>query len=65
MLRKWSARFDYHPNEIIELFAGLGYRCFVTEGGKLRKFAKMNDETKETNFFLHEVAHAAQVGTLT
>ncbi|KKK96345.1 hypothetical protein LCGC14_2663680, partial [marine sediment metagenome] len=27
MLRKWSAKFDYHPNRIIELFESLDYGC--------------------------------------
>lgn len=51
MLRKWAARFGYHPNAIIELFEGLGYRCFRAEGGRLRSFVRMDESTVETNFF--------------
>ncbi|TBR25116.1 FkbM family methyltransferase [bacterium] len=59
MLRKWAAGFGYHPNDIIALFAGLGYRCF--DSG-LEPFAKMDDATTETNFFfLHPDVHAAYI----
>lgn len=50
MLRKWSARFDYHPNDIIALLAGLGYRCQAVTDGGLRPFSLMDDATVETNF---------------
>lgn len=60
MLRKWSAKFGYHPNNIIELLAEAGYQCFVIrEKGKLKKFDRVDDETIETNyFFLHPERHA-------
>ncbi len=62
MLRKWSAKFNYHPNEIIDLFSLLGYRCFYAEGSTLKELAKMTDETVETNFFfLHSEKHASQI----
>ncbi len=51
MLRKWAAPFGYHPNEIIDLLGGLGYRCFTTKGRKLIPFGRMTDKTVETNFF--------------
>jgi FkbM family methyltransferase len=58
MLRKWSAPFGYHPNEIIELLAGLGYRCFTLRSGELVPFARMDESTVETNFFfLHPARH--------
>jgi FkbM family methyltransferase len=60
MLRKWAKKFDYHPNDIIHLLAGLGYACFTADGATLRRFETMADETVETNFFfLHEEAHGA------
>jgi len=60
MLRKWSAKFNYHPNEIIALFAGLGYACFTAKDGRLAEFTRMDEETVETNFFfLHRLKHAA------
>ncbi len=66
MLRKWSARFNYHPNEIIGLFKGLGYRCFAAQGDGLAEFQAITDDTIETNFFfLHGAKHAAQIASLT
>lgn len=58
MLRKWSAKFNYHPNEIINLLATVGYRCFVTKEEQLVEFFSMDENTVETNFFfLHTVKH--------
>lgn len=51
MLRKWSARFNYHPNDIIHFLSSLGYSCFTST---LTPFETMTDSTEETNFiFLH------------
>jgi FkbM family methyltransferase len=63
MLRKWAARFGYHPNEIIAMLEGLGYRCFtVGEGGRLAEFGRMDDATMETNFFfLHRDKHREKI----
>lgn len=58
MLRKWSAAFGYHPNDIIALLAGIGYRCFAAQDGRLVPFAAMDESTMETNFFfLHPERH--------
>jgi FkbM family methyltransferase len=58
MLRKWAKKFDYHPNEIIELFTAIGYRCFVAHEDRLKEFFVMDEETVETNFFfLHSEKH--------
>ena len=59
MLRKWSAKFGYHPNDIIDLFEAIGYQCYViTENEMLRKFDRVDDTTVETNyFFLHNEKH--------
>ena len=29
MLRKWSVKFEYHPNDIIKLFENWRYQCFI------------------------------------
>jgi len=60
MLRKWSAKFGYQPNDIIELLRGLDYECFsVEDGGRLERFAAMEETTTATNFiFLHREKHA-------
>lgn len=65
MLRKWSAKFNYHPNEIIELFKDIGYRCFFVTENKLEEIQIMTDETIETNFFfLHKENHITQIQEL-
>jgi molybdopterin-guanine dinucleotide biosynthesis protein A len=65
MLRKWAAKFNYHPNEIIALFSSLGYRCFYAEGSTLKEITEMTDEAVETNFFfLHSIMHAKNIGEL-
>jgi FkbM family methyltransferase len=62
MLRKWSARFGYHPNEIIDFFRDMNYRCFVLSEGMLQPFPEMTDQTVETNFFfLHTQRHLSMV----
>lgn len=59
MLRKWSAKFGYHPNDIINLFVEIGYNCYgISDKGMLKLFDKVTEETLETNyFFLHKVNH--------
>ena len=59
MLRKWAAKFDYHPNDIINYFIQFGYNCFTANEGKLKIVDKVDDQTIETNFFfLHESKHS-------
>ncbi len=60
MLRKWSARYDYHPNEIINQLARIGYSCWYESEGYFQQLPVMDDATTATNFFfLHEEAHAS------
>ncbi len=63
MLRKWAAKFDYHPNDIIALFEKLGYSCFVIfDKINLRKIEKVDESTSETNFvFLNKDKHNALI----
>ena len=64
MLRKWSAKFDYHPNDIIQYLGKIGYLCFTVQGDKLKSFVEMNEDTLETNFiFLHTEKHAHLIET--
>jgi FkbM family methyltransferase len=59
MLRKWSAKFDYHPNDIIQLFRELDYLCFYGEKDKLINITEVKPTTTATNyFFLHQEKHA-------
>lgn len=65
MLRKWAARFGYHPNDIIDLLAGLGYKPYTAHDGRLAAFGRMTDETRETNFFfLNPARHQDRLATL-
>jgi FkbM family methyltransferase len=58
MLRKWSAKYDYHPNDIIDLFKEYDYECFYAKHKQLVKISQVTEETLETNFFfLHSVKH--------
>jgi FkbM family methyltransferase len=58
LLRKWSKKFGYHPNEVIDLFASLGYKCFSIQEDKLHQLLVMDESTVETNFiFLHTIKH--------
>lgn len=58
MLRKWSAKFNYHPNDIIKLLKNIGYNCYIINKSKLKRIIKVNEATIETNyFFLHKDKH--------
>jgi FkbM family methyltransferase len=58
MLRKWSSKFNYHPNQIIEFLKDLGYTCFSLRKDQLVPFVTMTDSTQETNFiFLNKERH--------
>ncbi len=59
ILRKWSAKFGYHPNDLLDFFAGLGYDCFVIADRALQRFSRVTENTVETNYiFLHTEQHA-------
>ncbi len=65
MLRKWAAKFGYHPNDIIAFFKNMGYNCYVSENGKLQGIDTVTESTMETNFFfLHPTKHAAKIKAL-
>lgn len=58
LLRKWTKCFNYHPNDVIELFKEQNYSCYVIADSKLRPCEAVTDDTIETNFFfLHNEAH--------
>lgn len=51
MVRKWSIKFNYHPNEIIEFMKKFGYEeCYAISEKGLRLIGEMDDLTVETNF---------------
>lgn len=65
ILRKWSAKFNYDPNNIFELLREQGYQAFVVNDGRLQEFFQMDETTKETNFFfLHKQKHYQQIRIL-
>lgn len=66
MLRKWTKKFEYHPNEIIELLKKNGYCCFViTKGCLLKEVFEITENTIETNFvFLHNEKHKLLISNL-
>lgn len=65
ILRKWSAKFDYDPNEIFSLLRSLGYEAYTAHGRVLRPFGAMTAQTVETNFFfLHQQRHAERIARL-
>jgi len=58
MLRKWSAKFNYHPNDIIKILSAIGYKCYYIRNNKLVEIKEINEETIATNFyFLHAKKH--------
>lgn len=62
MLRKWSSKFGYHPNEIISFFKKLNYTCYSLNRERLIKFDEMDDSTIETNFFFfHNEKHSEKI----
>jgi FkbM family methyltransferase len=66
MLRKWSAHYNYHPDDIIKLLRDVGYECFILLGDKLKYFSSVNEDTLETNFFfLHSLKHKELISLFT
>lgn len=65
MLRKWSKKFGYHPNDIINLFKNIDYDCYVLNNSKIEKFEMVDDETIQTNyFFFHKEKHKNIINSL-
>ncbi|MEK3901866.1 MULTISPECIES: FkbM family methyltransferase [unclassified Paenibacillus] len=59
LLRKWAAKFSYHPNDVLQILEKLDYRCFAVESGQITPIEKIEDHTRQTNFvFLHRDKHA-------
>lgn len=62
MVRKWTANFHYHPNQIIKFFSDLGYQCFKIQDKKLIYFPFMDENTPDINFlFLHTDKHVNKI----
>lgn len=66
MSRKWSAKFGYHPNDLIRLLGDIGYECYYVKKEKLIRIKKVNDKTVPVNFyFLHYQKHEKYIKKLT
>lgn len=50
MLRKWAKKFNYHPNDIIEMLKPLGYQCYEVSAQGFALIESVTDETEATNF---------------
>ncbi len=50
MLRKWTAKFNYHPNDIINKLNGYGYHCYALNIDQIRPIKTVNENTTETNY---------------
>jgi len=66
ILRKFSKKFMYDPNEIFSLLRDLNYCSYaVDKNGNLYKFSSMNKKTLNTNFFfLHKIKHKQLIASL-
>ena len=50
MLRKWAKKFNYHPDDIINILDEIGYSCFAINNKGIRLIKCVSEDTKETNF---------------
>lgn len=65
LLRKWSAPFGYHPNDVLSLMSSLGYGCWGVNQSNLRFITNIDENTVETNYaFLHFNQHADIISSL-
>ncbi len=65
LLRKWAAKFGYHPNEIMQIFHAMDYQAFYTKNEKLNLIELVDENTVNTNFFfLHKEKHKQLISEL-
>ena len=64
LLRKWSQRFGYHPNVVIDRLLSLEYRSFAIGKGDIREIVEIDDATAETNFLFVPVEREADLERL-
>lgn len=54
MLRKWSKKFNYHPNDIIEFMKKLNYCCIaLSRNSKNYVINEVTELTMETNYLFY------------
>lgn len=62
LLRKWAHKFEYHPDEVIQILKELGYSCFKVTNHKLEEIQSISKKENATNFFfLHGVKHSEAI----
>ena len=65
LLRKWAAKFGYHPNKVLQLMQEIGYRSFASTSSGLVEIKTIEEQTMETNFiFLHSEKHRDRIAAL-
>jgi FkbM family methyltransferase len=65
MLRKWSKKLGYHPNDIIDLFKGIDYECYIINNECIEKIELVTENTLSTNYlFFHKDKHSSIVNKL-
>jgi len=65
LLRKWSLRFDYHPNDLILFLKTFNYSCFGVTANGLIPVTSVDEDTIETNYlFLDVLRHHDLVADL-
>lgn len=58
LLRKWSAPFNYRPNDVLQWLGNMGYVSYAMSDQGLKRIEVIDEDTVETNFvFLHEIKH--------
>jgi FkbM family methyltransferase len=58
LLRKWAAKFGYHPQDVVLLLRNLGYSCYIINREKLVEISQIDEQTVQTNFlFLNQKDH--------
>lgn len=58
--RKWCAAFNYHPNELLDLFHRINYTCFSILNHELSPTYSILEETLQTNFLFVPSEHSDQ-----
>jgi FkbM family methyltransferase len=61
MVRKWTAPFGYHPNDIISYLKSYGYSCFSINKVKPTQIEYMDEEVNETNFLFLPLAQTEKL----